>query len=151
MRPRIALFSKLVGILYSLSGVHKMFSLGPRRSARHAIILAVLIIIFLSASFTAPSSSNIQKPRSSRLHSRVKRTPTRYHGSVPIVDRAKLAEVEARMQHAIVDRDNNPDFDLWDAPSNPNSPPKLTELPRMASKRKPKHLPESLSILSSNI
>ena len=141
MYPRIALLSELGGFPDCFQGVHTMISLGHRRSARHAIILTVLFIIFLSAFHTAPASSSTKKLYSPKRHSPPKRSPTRYHGSVPIVDRAKLAEIEARLLHAIVDRDSDPDFDVWGVPSNPESPPKVTEIPRASSKRRPKTLP----------
>jgi len=118
-----------------------MVSLGLRHSARYGIILAILLTIFLSALYTAPTSSNVRRTRPQKPHASPKRSSTRYHGSVPIVDRAKLAEIETRMLYAISGWDDDPDFDVWDAPLNPNSPPKVTEVPRMAKKGKPKILP----------
>jgi hypothetical protein len=57
-----------------------------------------------------------------------KRSPTRYLGVIPIVDREKYEEVEARMKYAQLDSGDR-NFEEWNAPPNPFSPPKVTGIP----------------------
>lgn len=66
------------------------------------------------------------------------RTPTRYRGRVPILDREKYEEVEARMQYYIDIEGRDPNFEDWTVPPNPLSPPKVTTVPEMPTRSKTK-------------
>jgi len=57
------------------------------------------------------------------------RSPTRYRGLVPIVDREKYEEVEGRMKYHAQHDGGDPNFEEWNAPPNPFSPPQVTEIP----------------------
>ena len=58
------------------------------------------------------------------------RSPTRYRGKVPIVDRQKLAEIESHFLYKAALEG----FTVWDPPDNPHSPPKITEIPEPTRK-----------------
>lgn len=64
------------------------------------------------------------------------RSPTRYRGGVPIVDREKLAEVEDRMAYYAHLDGGDPNFREWVLPPNPYSPPKVTAIPEPPRKSK---------------
>lgn len=63
-----------------------------------------------------------------------RRTPTRYRGLVPILDREKYEEVEARMQYYVQRENREPDIEDWTVLQNPLSPPKVTSIPEMRSR-----------------
>ncbi|KAF8339818.1 uncharacterized protein EI90DRAFT_3037868 [Cantharellus anzutake] len=97
------------------------------RILKISIFLLILFGIFLTVEKLTGSlltRSDAPSPRGS-LESPI-RSPTRYSGRVPIVDRQKLAEIESHFLYNVM-MDGIP---VWDPPDNPRSPPKITEVPQ---------------------
>lgn len=106
----------------------------PLRSLRPLILLLLVFVAIFSLYITFQNLKTLQKLHDIALTIPT-RSPTRYSGNVPIVDRAKYAEVEARMgYHAHLEGIEN--YQEWVLPPNPMSPPKITAIPEPSRKLK---------------
>lgn len=100
----------------------------PFRSIRPLAVILVLFMALYSLYNAFHNLKSLQKFHRIALTIPT-RSPTRYRGSVPIVDRDKYAEVEARMEYHANLEGGNPNYQEWILPPNPLSPPKITAIP----------------------
>lgn len=121
----------------SLLRLRELYRFSSSRKFRRSrswtsIRLLAVLAIFISILFSIRVVTN--PLRASLTRKKVElplptRSPTRYRGSVPIVDREKYEEVEARMRYYAQYDGGDPNFEEWIAPPNPFSPPKVTGIP----------------------
>lgn len=105
----------------------------PARFGRQ-LVLVFFVIAIVSCLLLQLSSLNGSHHRRELSLSAPSRTPTRYRGLVPILDREKYEEVEARMQYYVETESNYPLLDEWTVPQNPLSPPKVTTIPEIPTR-----------------
>lgn len=98
------------------------------RYSRPLVLLCLIVGAVLTIQLALAPLKPFHNPREHR-HPVPTRTPTRYRGRVPIVDREKYEEVEARMRYYVDMEGGDPSFEEWSLPPNPYSPPKVTAIP----------------------
>lgn len=111
-----------------------------QRSRRPLALCCLLVLVGFTVHFASrPSLLGARNTQNIALKTVPTRTPTRFRGNVPIVDREKLAEVEARMQYQVMMEDDGSgysNYEEWAVPPNPDSPPKITAIPEPPRKSK---------------
>lgn len=111
------------------------FGMPALRSIRPLAVILVAFLALYSLYISFHNLKSLQKLHQIALTAPT-RSPTRYRGSVPIVDREKYAEVEARMEYHANLEGGNPNYQEWILPPNPLSPPKITAIPEPLRKSK---------------